>query len=256
METLGNHLRAVNRCEMKLVIVKDYGEVSNKAADIIIELIKENHQANLGLATGSSPIGLYQRLISAYNEKIISFQEVKTFNLDEYVGISRNHPQSYFSFMQENLFKHIDINMDNVHLPDNDLTKLDTLAKDYNKLLKKHPIDVQVLGIGSNGHIGFNEPGTPFGNETFIVDLDEQTRKDNSRFFESIDEVPKKAITMGIKNIMRAKHILLVASGKSKSEAIYQMIYGEITPGFPASILQLHPHCTVIIDEDAAQLLP
>ena len=241
---------------MKLIIVKDYQEVSKKAADIVIELIKENKEVKLGLATGSSPIGLYQNLIDAYQQKEISFQDVTTFNLDEYVGISRDHSQSYFSFMQENLFKHIDIDLDHVHLPDNDLDKISTIAKDYNKLLKKNQLDLQVLGIGSNGHIGFNEPGTPFANETFIVDLDERTRKDNSRFFGSIEDVPKQAITMGIKNIMRAKHILLIASGKEKSEAVYQMIYGEITPDLPASVLQLHPHCTVIIDEDAAQLLP
>ena len=241
---------------MKLIIVKDYQEVSKKAADIVIELIKENKEVKLGLATGSSPIGLYQNLIDAYQQKEISFQDVTTFNLDEYVGISREHSQSYFSFMQENLFKHIDIDLDHVHLPDNDLDKISTIAKDYNKLLKKNQLDLQVLGIGSNGHIGFNEPGTPFANETFIVDLDERTRQDNSRFFGSIEDVPKQAITMGIKNIMRAKHILLIASGKEKSEAVYQMIYGEITPDLPASVLQLHPHCTVIIDEDAAQLLP
>ena len=241
---------------MKLIIVKDYQEVSKKAADIVIELIKGNKEAKLGLATGSSPIGLYQNLIDAYQQKEISFQDVTTFNLDEYVGISREHSQSYFSFMQENLFKHIDIDLDHVHLPDNDLDKISTIAKDYNKLLKKNQLDLQVLGIGSNGHIGFNEPGTPFANETFIVDLDERTRQDNSRFFGSIEDVPKQAITMGIKNIMRAKHILLIASGKEKSEAVYQMIYGEITPDLPASVLQLHPHCTVIIDEDAAQLLP
>ena len=241
---------------MKLIIVKDYQEVSKKAADIVIELIKENKEVKLGLATGSSPIGLYQNLIDAYQQKEISFQYVTTFNLDEYVGISREHSQSYFSFMQENLFKHIDIDLDHVHLPDNDLDKISTIAKDYNKLLKKNQLDLQVLGIGSNGHIGFNEPGTPFANETFIVDLDERTRQDNSRFFGSIEDVPKQAITMGIKNIMRAKHILLIASGKEKSEAVYQMIYGEITPDLPASVLQLHPHCTVIIDEDAAQLLP
>lgn len=241
---------------MKLIIVKDYQEVSKKAADIVIELIKGNKEAKLGLATGSSPIGLYRNLIDAYQQKEISFQDVTTFNLDEYVGISREHSQSYFSFMQENLFKHIDIDLDHVHLPDNDLDKISTIAKDYNKLLKKNQLDLQVLGIGSNGHIGFNEPGTPFANETFIVDLDERTRKDNSRFFGSIEDVPKQAITMGIKNIMRAKHILLIASGKEKSEAVYQMIYGEITPDLPASVLQLHPHCTVIIDEDAAQLLP
>lgn len=241
---------------MKLIIVKDYQEVSRKAADIIIELMKENQEAKLGLATGSSPLGLYQNLIKAYQNNEITFKHITTFNLDEYVGIPREHPQSYFSFMRENLFNHVDINFDQVHIPENDLSKIDTIAKDYNKLLRKNRIDLQVLGIGSNGHIGFNEPGTPFTNETFIVTLDERTRKDNSRFFGDINHVPKQAITMGIKNIMQAKHILLIASGKEKSQAVYQMIHGEITPEFPASILQMHPHCTVIIDEDAGELLP
>lgn len=241
---------------MKLIIVKDYQEVSKKAAEIVIDLLKENTAAKLGLATGSSPIGLYQNLIKAYQDKEISFKDVTTFNLDEYVGIPRDHEQSYFSFMNNNLFNHIDINMDMVHLPDNDLNRINSIAKEYNQLLKKNIIDLQVLGIGSNGHIGFNEPGTPFTNETFIVNLDDQTRKDNARFFENLDAVPKQAITMGIKNIMRAKHLLLVASGKGKSQAIYNMIYGEITEDFPASVLQLHPHCTVIIDEDAGELLP
>ncbi|MDY0294645.1 MAG: glucosamine-6-phosphate deaminase [Acholeplasmataceae bacterium] len=241
---------------MELIIAKNYDEISDKASEIFIELIKRNPEAKLGLATGSSPLGLYQRLIQAYNKHEISFKQITTFNLDEYVGISRNHPQSYFSFMNENLFKHIDIDLDHVHLPDNDLSKIDTIAKDYNKLLRKNPIDLQVLGIGSNGHIGFNEPGTPLGNETFVVELDEQTRNDNSRFFGHVDLVPTHAITMGIKNIMRAKHIILIASGKEKSDAIYQMLYGEVTTDLPASVLQLHPNCTVIIDEEAARLLP
>lgn len=241
---------------MEIILVKNYQDVSQRAADIFIELIQNNPQAKLGLATGSSPIGLYNLLIEAYHEKKISFQSITTFNLDEYVGIDRNHPQSYFSFMNEHLFKHVDIPIGNVHIPDNDIAKIDTIAKDYNRLLKKNQIDLQILGIGSNGHIGFNEPGTPLGNETFVVELDERTRKDNSRFFGSLELVPTHAITMGIKNIMRAKHIVLIASGEEKKEAVYQMIYGDVTPQLPASILQLHPHCTIILDEAAASLLP
>ena len=241
---------------MEIILVKNYQEVSKRAADIFIELIQTNPHAKLGFATGSSPIGLYNLLIEAYQEKKISFQSITTFNLDEYVGIDREHPQSYFSFMNEHLFKHVDIPIENVHIPDNDIAKIDTIAKDYNRLLKKNQIDLQVLGIGSNGHIGFNEPGTPLGNETFVVELDERTRKDNSRFFGRLDLVPTHAITMGIKNIMRAKHIVLIASGEEKKEAVYRMIYGDVTPQLPASILQLHPHCTIILDEVAASLLP
>lgn len=237
---------------MNIIICRDYKEISDQAAQKVIALLQSNPHAKLGLATGSSPIGLYERLVQAYQAKNISFKDVMTFNLDEYVGIPRSHSQSYYSFMNEHLFKHIDIVPANIHIPDNDIQRIDEIAKEYNRLLKKNPLDLQVLGIGSNGHIGFNEPGTPLGNETFVVTLDERTRKDNSRFFASLDEVPKYAITMGIKNIMRAKELLLIASGIEKAEAVYQMIHGEVTSNLPASILQLHPNCTIILDEPAA----
>ncbi len=237
---------------MNIIVCRDYQAVSDQAADKVITLLQKNPHAKLGLATGSSPIGLYDRLIKAYQSKQITFKDVMTFNLDEYVGIPRTHAQSYYSFMNEHLFKHVDIDPAHIHIPDNDLNRIDEIAKEYNRLLKKNPLDLQVLGIGSNGHIGFNEPGTPLGNETFVVHLDERTRKDNSRFFGSIDEVPKYAITMGIKNIMRAKELVLIASGKEKAEVVYQMINGEVTADLPASILQLHPNCTIILDEPAA----
>ena len=240
---------------MQIIICKDYDEISLKASEIVIDMIKKKPNIKLGLATGSTPIGLYKQLIKAYQHQIISFKDVISFNLDEYIGIDQDHPQSYYHFMQEHLFKHIDIDPSNINMPENDIEHIDELAKHYNKKLKKNQLDVQILGIGSNGHIGFNEPGTPLGNETFVVELDEQTRIDNSRFFKSLDEVPKYAITMGIKNIMFAKHILLLASGKEKSEAVYQMIHGKVTPHLPASVLQLHPNCTIIIDEAAASKL-
>ncbi|RJX24404.1 MAG: glucosamine-6-phosphate deaminase [Acholeplasma sp.] len=240
---------------MNIIICRDYSEISDQAAQKVITLLKSNPYAKLGLATGSSPIGLYERLVKAYRLKEISFKDVMTFNLDEYVGIPRSHSQSYYSFMNEHLFKHIDIQLANIHIPDNDIERIDEIAKEYNRLLKKNPLDLQVLGIGSNGHIGFNEPGTPLGNETFVVTLDERTRKDNSRFFGSLDDVPKYAITMGIKNIMRAKELLLIASGIEKAEAVHQMIYGDVTSQLPASILQLHPNCTIILDEPAASKL-
>lgn len=237
---------------MNIIICRDYQTVSDQAAEKVITLLQSNPHAKLGLATGSSPIGLYDRLVKAYESKQISFKDVLTFNLDEYVGIPRTHSQSYYSFMYEHLFKHVDIDPAHIHIPDNDVHRIDEIAKEYNRLLKKNPLDLQVLGIGSNGHIGFNEPGTPMGNETFVVTLDERTRKDNSRFFSSLEEVPKYAITMGIKNIMRAKELLLIASGKEKADAVYQMIHGEVTSSLPASILQLHPNCTIILDEPAA----
>ena len=236
---------------MKIIKCKDYNEVSQRASEILVEQLKQKSNSVLGLATGSTPIGLYQKLIEAYEQNQISFKNVISYNLDEYIGIDRNHPQSYYQYMYKNLFSKVDMKDEHIHIPNNGISRIDEQAEEYNKDLRKHAIDIQILGIGSNGHIGFNEPGTPFGNETFIVELDEQTRKDNMRFFNSIDEVPKYAITMGIKNIMRSKQIVLMASGKEKAEAIYKMMYGEVTEELPASILQLHPNVVVIVDQQA-----
>lgn len=237
---------------MNVIICKNYEEMSQKAADIVVQQVTQKINSVLGLATGSTPLGLYQKLVKAYHDKDISFKDVTTYNLDEYMGLDVSHPQSYHQFMYKHLFSQIDIDLSNTHLPKNDHHHMQECAKAYHKLLSKTAIDLQILGIGSNGHIGFNEPGTPFGNEVFIVELDEQTRNDNKRFFNHIDEVPTHAITMGIKNIMRSKHILLLASGIEKSESIYHMIKGPVTENLPASILQLHPNVTVIIDEKAA----
>ena len=240
---------------MKVIKVKDYNELSKVACEIFVEEIKKNPSLTLGLATGSTPIGLYQNLIKEYEKGNRSFKDVKTFNLDEYCGLERSHPQSYYTFMHENLFSKIDINLDNVHLPRTDGTDLEKLAKEYNELLLQNQIDLQVLGIGSNGHIGFNEPGTSFDQETFVVELTQKTREDNKRFFNSIDEVPTHAITMGIKNILAAKKIVLLASGKAKAEAIYKTVKEQPTPDVPASALQLHPDVTIIVDEEAGALL-
>lgn len=240
---------------MELIICKNEEEVTRQTANVIIKDIILDPKITLGLATGSSPIGVYEKLINAYQSGLISFKDVETFNLDEYIGIERSHPQSYYSFMNQHLFNHIDINRDNIHLPRNHGGELEDLANEYSKMIDESEIELQLLGIGSNGHIGFNEPGTPFRNETFIVELDDQTRNDNARFFSSLEEVPKFAITMGIKNIMRAKKIVVLAFGENKSDAVYKMINGNITNLLPASILQLHPNCTVIIDEAAASKL-
>jgi len=234
---------------MKIIKCKNYEEVSQQASDILVAQLKQKPNSVLGLATGSTPIRLYEKLIEAYEKKSISFKDVISYNLDEYIGIDRSHPQSYYQYMHKHLFSKVNMKEDHIHIPNNDINHIDTHAEAYNEDLSKHHIDIQILGIGSNGHIGFNEPKTPFGNETFIVELDEQTRKDNMRFFSSLDEVPKYAITMGIKNIMRSKQIVLMASGKEKAEAVYKMIYGEVTEDLPASILQLHPNVIVIVDE-------
>ncbi len=237
---------------MKIIVCKDYDELSQKAAAIVIKEMIINPKMNLGLATGSTPLGLYKNLIEAYEKELISFKEVSTFNLDEYVGIDRTHPQSYYSFMYENLFKYVDIKEENIHIPNNDISRLNELPAEYDKKLLGNQRDIQILGIGKNGHIGFNEPGASLSNETFITKLNEQTRIDNSRFFGSLEEVPKYAITMGIKNIMYAKKIIMIASGKRKAKVINEAVNGPITTAVPASILQLHPDLTLIIDEDAA----
>ena len=240
---------------MKIIRVKDYDELSLEGTKIVGEFIKNNPQATLGLATGSSPIGLYQNLIKMFQNKEISFKEIKTYNLDEYCGLPKSHPESYYSFMYRNLFSHVDIKDENIHIPSSEGEDMQKNCDDYNRLLHQTTIDLQLLGIGGNGHIGFNEPGTPFDRETFLVKLAERTRQDNKMFFKEDEEVPRYAITMGIKNIMEAKKIVMLISGKSKAEAVKRLLSGEITTDFPASILHKHPDVTVIIDEPAAALI-
>lgn len=240
---------------MNVIITENYEEMSKKAAEIVIDLVKKNPKAVLGFATGSSPIGLYQNLIKDHKENGTSYKDVYTVNLDEYVGLTADHDQSYAYFMRTNLFDHIDVKPENTNLPCGSAPCTKTECDRYNALLDAHKQDVQILGVGSNGHIGFNEPNTPFDSVTHLVDLTESTIKDNSRLFNSIDEVPRQALSMGIKNIMQAKSIVMVVSGKNKAEAVKGMIKGEITPALPASILQLHPFVTIICDKDAASLL-
>lgn len=240
---------------MKIIRVKDFTELSLEGTKIVGELIKNNPQATLGLATGFSPVGLYQNLVKMVQNKEISFKEIKTYNLDEYCELPKSHPESYYSFMHRNLFSHVDIKEENVHIPSSEGKDMQKNCDDYNELLHRATIDLQLLGIGGNGHIGFNEPGTPFDKETFVVKLTERTRQDNKMFFKEEEEVPHYAITMGIKNIMQAKKILMLISGKGKAEAVKRLLSGEITPDFPASILHKHPDVTVVIDEPAAALI-
>ena len=240
---------------MKVIITENYDEMSKKAAEIMIELVKNNPNAVLGLATGSSPIGMYKAMAEDCANGGASYKNVSTVNLDEYVGLTADHDQSYAYFMRTNLFDHIDIDQKNTNLPCGSAPDAKAECDRYNALLETMKQDVQVLGLGSNGHIGFNEPNTPFDSVTHLVDLTENTIKDNSRLFNSIDEVPRQALSMGIKNIMQAKSILMVVSGKNKAEAVRGMVKGEVTPALPASVLQLHPFVTVICDKDAASLL-
>ena len=241
---------------IKVITCKDYEEVSDRAAEIMLDVVKNNPKAILGLATGSSPIGLYQRMIKDHQENGTSYAEITTFNLDEYVGLEQEHPQSYYTFMHQNLFNHIDIKKENVNLPSVQGEDMQANCDAYNELLSKYKIDLQLLGIGSNGHLAFNEPGTPFDSVTQVVDLLDSTIQDNARFFDNdMSKVPTQSITMGIKNVMDAKRILLIASGKNKAEAIYQTVKAEVSTDCPASILQRHPDVTIVVDEDAASLL-
>ncbi len=240
---------------MKIIVTENYDEMSKKAAEIIIDVVKNNPNAVIGLATGSSPIGTYRNMINDHKENGTSYKKVSTVNLDEYVSLNADHDQSYAYFMRKNLFDELDIDQTNTNLPCGVAPDLAKECDRYNGVLAKLVPDVQVLGIGSNGHIGFNEPGTPFDSVTHVVDLTESTIKDNSRLFNSIDEVPKQALSMGIKNIMQAKSIVMVVSGKNKAEAVKGMVNGEITPNLPASVLQLHPFVTLVCDKDAASLL-
>lgn len=234
---------------MKIFIEKDYDALSKKAFEIMKETVSKNPQAVLGLATGSSPIGLYQEMIRDHKNGGLSYKDVTTFNLDEYADLPKDHPESYYSFMHTQLFDGLDIPEESIHIPEGE-TEED--ARRYDELLK--PADLQILGIGHNGHIGFNEPGTPFDSHTHIVELTERTREANKRFFPD-EEVPRFAITQGIGNILKADRILLVASGVDKAQAIADMLKGE-NPEVPASALLSHPDVIVIVDEGAGSLIP
>jgi glucosamine-6-phosphate deaminase len=236
----------------KVIVCEDYETMSQKAFEVMESVVKQG-PVTLGLATGSSPVGLYKKMVEAHKEGL-SFKDVQSFNLDEYVGLPRDHAQSYYTFMFEHFFKHVDIELKNIHLPKGE-GSLEEVADEYENLLAQNPQDLQLLGIGSNGHIGFNEPGTSFDSTVHVIRLKETTRKDNARFFDSLDEVPHFAITMGIKDILRAKKILLVASGLNKAQAIKAMIEGEVHEDVPCTILQKHPDVVVVIDKEAASLL-
>ena len=240
---------------INVIRVKDYEAVSKKAAEIICNLVKNNPKAVLGLATGSSPVGMYQLMIKDHQENGTSYGDVVTFNLDEYVGLEKSHPESYYSFMHRNLFDGLDVKEENIHIPSSE-GDLQSNCETYNEALSQYTIDLQILGIGSNGHIGFNEPGTSFDSITHIVDLNESTIKDNARFFDNdIDQVPTQAITMGISDVMRARKILLLASGANKASAIQATVMGPVTENVPASVLQDHDDVVIIIDEAAGSAL-
>ena len=237
---------------MKIIKAKDYEDMSRKAANIISAQVILKPDCVLGLATGSTPIGAYKQLAAWYKKGDVDFAEVSTYNLDEYRGLSHDDPQSYHYFMRENFFDHINIDLNNTHVPDGSNPDAAAACSEYDKIVAEagYP-DLQLLGIGNNGHIGFNEPAPEFPKETHCVDLTENTIQANARFFSFIEEVPTQAYTTGIKNIMQARHILLIASGEAKADALYEAVYGPITPHVPASILQLHDEVSVVADEAA-----
>jgi len=241
---------------MKLYITEDYESASQKAFEVMKSVVKDNPKARLGLATGSSPVRLYELMCEDCQNGGTSYKDVSTFNLDEYYGLEPTHPQSYYYFMNEHLFKGIDIKPENCHVPSGQ-GEIEKICDEYNALLDENPRDIQLLGIGSNGHIGFNEPGTSFDSVTHYVKLKESTIQDNAKLFfdGDIDAVPKSAMSMGIKNIMDAKMILLIATGERKQDAVKGLVEGPITEDLPASILQMHDNAIVIVDKAAAAKL-
>ena len=237
---------------MKLIRTKNYEELSRKAANIIAAQITLKPDCLLGLATGSSPIGTYDNLVSMYESGNLDFSRLRSVNLDEYMGLGGDNDQSYRYFMNKHLFERVNIDMTNTHVPDGTVLDSEKACAAYNALLAEMgTIDLQVLGIGPNGHIGFNEPDDHFAAETHCVDLTDATIQANKRFFENEADVPRKAYTMGIGNIMSAKMIVLVANGKNKAKALAAALKGPVTPQCPASILQFHPNAIIIADEDA-----
>lgn len=236
---------------MKIIVTENYNMLSKAAADIIQKVINAKNDAVLGLATGGTPIGTYEELINRYNEKKIDFSNITTINLDEYIGLDGDNTESYRYFMNNKLFNHINIDKNKTFLPNGVAEDIEKECREYDKRIDEvGGIDVQILGVGNNGHIAFNEPNKYLDINTHVVELKEETIKANSRFFDSLDEVPKKAITMGIGKIMQAKKIILLAYGKGKAEAIEGLLSSKITTENPSTILNLHPDVTLIIDKE------
>lgn len=237
---------------MRIYKATDYKDMSRIAANIIASQVVMKPDCVLGLATGSTPIGTYENLVAKYESGDLDFSEVTTVNLDEYKGLPRENDQSYYYFMHDNLFDHVNIKPENTHLPDGTKEDAEKECAEYEKLIASlGGQDLQLLGLGHNGHIGFNEPAEDFAKDTHCVDLQESTIEANKRFFASAEDVPKQAYTMGIGTIMQAKKILIVVSGADKAETVAKAFFGPITPKVPASVLQLHPDVILVADEAA-----
>lgn len=230
-------------------------DLNSAVADLLIKAVRDNPEIVLGLSTGNSPIGVYKLLIEDHLKNKTSYKFVTTFNLDEYEGLDGSNEQSYRFFMDKYLFSQLDIDKSNTHVPSG-MGDLEEGCRKYDEMIKKTGgIDIQLIGIGTNGHIAFNEPGTPFDRRTHVAHLSEETIDANSKYFLSKDDIPKRAVTMGIQSIMEAKHVVMVAFGKNKAEAIKGMIEGPINTELPASVLQNHPHLSVFLDHEAKSLL-
>lgn len=240
---------------MRIISTKNYNEASARAADLIAAQILVKPDSVLGLATGSTPIGTYKELVKKYNNSELSFSEVSTINLDEYVGLGHDDEQSYYHFMMENLHNKTDIDKNNVYLPNGLAENIDDECIRYEELAEDLGIDIQLLGIGLNGHVGFNEPSDFIENYTYKVELTQSTIEANKRFFKKAEDVPKEAITMGIGTIMRAKKLVLLITGENKAEILDQALFGPITPQVPASLIRMHPDLTVIADNPALKLV-
>lgn len=241
---------------MDVIIVEDCDEMSERAADIVIRALRERPDLVLGLATGTTPEGLYRRLVEAHKKDGVDFSEVVSFNLDEYVGLAPDHQQSYRYFMNQKLFDHVNIKPENTHVPDGLADSLLRQCAEYEHMIDRAGgIDLQVLGIGRDGHIAFNEPGTSLGSRTHVTALTRETIEDNSRFFDSPDDVPRFAITMGVGSILDTRKCIVLASGANKADAVRATVEGPITSAVTASALQMHPDAVAIVDEAAAAKL-
>ncbi|WP_445486788.1 glucosamine-6-phosphate deaminase [Niallia sp. 03133] len=241
---------------MKLIEVENYEAMSKKAGEAVIEQVKQKPNSVLGLATGGTPTGMYRYLVQDYKKNQTSYHQVHSVNLDEYIGLAADSPQSYSRYMNENLFDHINIQKEQTHLPSAGASSDKTEGEKYENLIASlGGIDLQVLGIGENGHIGFNEPGTAFSSETGVVELTASTREANARYFNSIEDVPTHAISMGIATIMKSRQILLLVSGVKKANVLYKLLTGEINEQLPASILKKHKNVTLIADRDALSVV-
>ena len=242
---------------MKIIRTKDYADMSRKAANIISAQVIMKPDCVLGLATGGTPVGTYEKLVERYNEGDLDFSEVTSVNLDEYRGLPKEHPESYWSFMHKNLFDKVNIDPAKINLPDGTNPDAEDACAKYNQIIHAvGGIDLQLLGIGHDGHIGFNEPGEAFELETHCVNLTAETIEANKRFFDgNVDLVPKQAYTMGIRTIMQARKVLMVVNGAGKAEIVKKAFFGPVTPEVPASILQLHPDFILVGDEEALSLI-